>query len=64
MVQAGASELPVSRIAEVFARKDRGESQNTIAKAVPVNKRTVSKILAAREELDTTTAEEPEPAFA
>ncbi|WP_164480932.1 DUF2637 domain-containing protein [Mycolicibacterium nivoides] len=64
VVQAGASELPVSRIAEVFARKDRGESQNTIAKAVPVNKRTVSKILAAREELDTTTAEEPEPAFA
>ncbi|EUA41557.1 hypothetical protein I549_0218 [Mycobacterium avium subsp. avium 2285 (R)] len=64
VVQAGASELPASRIAEVFARKDRGESQNTIAKAVPVNKRTVSKILAAREELDTTTAEEPEPAFA
>ncbi|QQG95883.1 DUF2637 domain-containing protein [Mycobacteroides chelonae] len=64
VVQAGASELPVPRIAEVFARKDRGESQNTIAKAVPVNKRTVSKILAAREGLDTTTAEEPEPAFA
>ncbi|OBB53116.1 DUF2637 domain-containing protein [Mycolicibacterium fortuitum] len=63
VVQAGASELPVPRIAEVFARKDRGESQNTIAKAVPVNKRTVSKVLAAREELGTT-AEEPEPAFA
>lgn len=63
VVQAGASELPASRIAEVFARKDRGESQNAIAKAVPVNKRTVSKVLAAREELGTT-AEEPEPAFA
>lgn len=63
VVQAGASLLPTARIAEVFARKDRGESQNEIAKAVPVNKRTVSKILAAREEITPEEAE-PEPALA
>ncbi|WP_301121625.1 DUF2637 domain-containing protein [Mycolicibacterium fortuitum] len=63
VVQAGASELPVSRIAEVYARLDAGWSQNEIASAKVAAKRTIAKLVAAREALDTT-AEEPEPAFA
>ncbi|CPS11017.1 Protein of uncharacterised function (DUF2637) [Mycobacteroides abscessus] len=52
VVQRGGTELQVERIAEVYARKDAGESQNSIAKTVPVNKRTVAKVLTARAELD------------
>ncbi|UQE74030.1 DUF2637 domain-containing protein [Gordonia sp. PP30] len=63
VVQAGASELPASRIAEVYARLDAGWSQNEIASARVAAKRTIAKLVAAREALDTT-AEEPEPAFA
>lgn len=63
VVQAGASELPASRIAEVFARLDAGESQTFIAKVGIANKRTIAKLRNARDEL-TTDAEEPEPAFA
>ncbi|OLT79705.1 hypothetical protein BKG58_19955 [Mycobacteroides abscessus subsp. abscessus] len=61
VVQSGGIELPIEKIAEIFARKDSGESQNEIAAAKVAAKRTVSKVLARREEL---TAEEPEPAFA
>lgn len=63
VVQAGASELPASRIAEVYARLDAGESQTFIAKVGIANKRTIAKLRNARDEL-TTDAEEPEPAFA
>lgn len=63
VVQAGASELPASRIAEVYARLDAGESMTFIAKAGIANKRTIAKLRTAREEL-TEPAEEPEPAFA
>lgn len=64
VVQAGASELPASRIADVYARLDAGESQTAIAKAGIANKRTIAKLIAARDELATEPAEEPEPAFA
>ncbi|ORA27368.1 DUF2637 domain-containing protein [Mycobacterium aquaticum] len=49
VVQAGGVELPVERVAEVFARRDAGQSQNVIANAKVANKRTVAKLLAARE---------------
>lgn len=49
VVQAGGIELPVERVAEVFARKDAGQSQNVIANAKVANKRTIAKLLAARE---------------
>lgn len=52
VVQRGGIELPVERVAEVFARKDAGQSQNEIANAKVANKRTVSKVLSARAELD------------
>lgn len=59
VVQRGGTELEVERIAEVYARKDAGESQNSISKTVPVNKRTVSKVLSARAELVSAGAETP-----
>ncbi|OBK09600.1 hypothetical protein A5637_29225 [Mycolicibacterium fortuitum] len=62
VVQAGASELPASRIADVYARLDAGESQTAIAKAGIANKRTIAKLRTAREELSAVPAEEPEPA--
>lgn len=61
VVQAGASELPASRIAQVYARLDAGESQTAIAKAGIANKRTIAKLRTAREELSADHAEEPEP---
>src|SRR5699024_6492216 len=54
VVQAGASELPASRIAEVYARLDAGESMTFIAKAGIANKRTIAKLRTARDELATT----------
>jgi len=59
VVQRGGTELEVERIAEVYARKDAGESQNSISKTVPVNKRTVSKVLSARAELVSAGVETP-----
>lgn len=63
VVHAGGVELPIDKIAEIFARKDGGQSQNEIASAKVAAKRTISKVLARREELSADT-EEPEPAFA
>ncbi|WP_100452054.1 DUF2637 domain-containing protein [Mycobacteroides abscessus] len=56
VVQSGGIELAVERVAEIFARKDSGQSQNEIANSKVAAKRTISKVLARREEL--------EPAFA
>lgn len=66
VVQAGGIDLPVAKVAAVFARKDAGQSQNEIANAKVANKRTVSKVLARREELSAadSDAEDPEPALA
>lgn len=61
VVQAGGIELAVEKVAEIYARKDAGQSQNEIANAKVAAKRTVAKVL-ARRELATEPAEEPEPA--
>lgn len=63
VVQAGASELPIETVAQVYACLDAAWSQNQIAAAKVAAKRTIAKLVAAREEL-CTTAEEPEPALA
>lgn len=63
VVQAGASELPIETVAQVYACLDAAWSQNQIASARVAAKRTIAKLVAAREEL-CTTAEEPEPALA
>ena len=63
VVQAGGIELAVEKVAEIYARKDAGQSQNEIANAKVAAKRTVAKVLARRDEL-TADAEDPEPAFA
>ncbi|WP_142927386.1 DUF2637 domain-containing protein [Mycobacterium marinum] len=63
VVQAGASELPIETVAQVYACLDAAWSQNQIASARVAAKRTIAKLIAAREELDAA-AEEPEPAFA
>ncbi|MCY1312641.1 hypothetical protein D9M70_630790 [compost metagenome] len=60
VVQSGGIELPIEKVAEIFARKDSGQSQNEIAGAKVANKRTVSKVLTRREELST----DAEPALA
>lgn len=62
VVQAGGIELAVEKVAEIYARKDAGQSQNEIANAKVAAKRTVAKVLARRDEL--LTAEEPAPALA
>lgn len=60
VVQAGTSELPIETVAQVYACLDAAWSQNQIASARVAAKRTIAKLVAAREELFTT-AEEPEP---
>ena len=62
--QGGGIDLSVETIAAVFARKDAGQSQNEIANAKVANKRTVSKLLARREELSAAEAEDPDRATA
>ncbi|MBF6387103.1 DUF2637 domain-containing protein [Nocardia farcinica] len=61
VVQAGASELPIETVAQVYACLDAGWSQTAIDRRRIANKRTVSKLAAARDELTDATAEEPEP---
>lgn len=61
VVQAGASELPIETVAQVYACLDAGWSQTAIDRRRIANKRTVSKLAAARDELTAEPAEEPEP---
>ncbi|MFD9829006.1 DUF2637 domain-containing protein [Tsukamurella tyrosinosolvens] len=56
VVQAGGSELPVQTIAAVYARLDAGQSQTYIDKVKVCNKRTVAKLIAAREALSDASA--------